>query len=261
MNTLEEAWQKRSKLYKRQIEGVLPKSFPKRANLYLDRWMFEQTQLSIPKNKKVKILDLGCGYGRLSKEILEAYPKAQTLGVDIAENYVNYYNQDLKPRGKAIKGDIRKLKFPKESFDIVIIVTTLIYLSEPEDREESLKHIFSLLKKNGKFVIIERNKVGQKIITGGGLVDILRGKKNKEIESVSFTDNYLRGLIEKQGGVITHSAGIPFWTLMLPLMFLFNRFNKIFLEITLRLVRILDNTFSRVKMPSLYISYVGRILN
>ena len=34
------AWEMRSRIYGTKIEGVLPKSFPRVVNSYLDKWMY-----------------------------------------------------------------------------------------------------------------------------------------------------------------------------------------------------------------------------
>lgn len=259
MNIMEQMWEERSKKYGRKIEGVLPKLFPKAVNLYLDQWMFEQVSYAIEKDKKLKILDLGCGYGRLSKELLESYPNVETVGVDISENYVKLYNQDLKPRGHAIKADIRYLPFKKHVFDIVVVVTTLMYLTKKEDQRKCLKNLFQLLKQGGKFVVIERNPIGNNIVTFGGLVNKLRGQINKEITSVSFHPQYLSKLIKLSGGNISQREGLPVWTILLPELILSGFASEKICNFILKGVKLLDKLCARLIKPSLYVSYIGYV--
>lgn len=185
----------------------MPKSFPRFVNNYLDRWMYGQIKLKI-KNEELKILDLGCGYGRLSKKILDDFPKARTVGIDVSQTYVDLYNQDLAPRGKAVKGDIRKLSFEDSSFNVVIMVTTLMYLTDKKDQQKAMKGMFRVLKPGGSFVVIERNPGGHNILMLGGLVEKIRGPEKREIPSVSFSPEYMQNLIEKSGGRVKKIKGI-----------------------------------------------------
>lgn len=251
-------WEERSKDYGTQITGVLPKSFPLPVNHYLHKWMFKQLKGVIPKNKKVKVLDLGCGYGRLSEEVLWEFPQSRTFGIDISPYYVSLYNKNLFPRGRAIFGDIRTLPFPCSTFDIVFMVTTLMYVTKEKDQEKVMSEIFRVLKRGGKFVIIERNPKGYRIITLGGLISKLRGKKFREITSVSFDKAYMLSLISRYSGSVFALQGIPFFTLFLPFSILTSFVSKSVTEKLLFIVFLFDRLFGWILTPSLYISYSGR---
>lgn len=249
-------WEERSIKYNDQIEGVLPKSFPRDVNLYLDSWMYEKIKSEIKTLKQKKILDLGCGYGRISEKILKEFPKSELRGVDISGHYVSVYNKKLHPRGKAEIGDIRKLSFKDSSFDLVFMVTTLMYISEAKDQEKVINEIFRVLKKDGKFVIIERNLIAHNLVTLFGLIEKIRGKTNKEIPAVSINSRELTRIIEKNGGKVEKTMGLPFWTLFLPILIIFS-FNKNLLLKILEIVKILDKNLGWILTPSLYIGYIG----
>lgn len=259
MDKLEKTWEERSQRYGRSLEGVLTKSFPRVVNLYLHQWMFEQAAKVIDKNKKVKILDLGCGYGRLSREILQKFPRAQTTGLDISENFVRLYNEDLEPRGRAIKGDIRRLPFKKQSFDVVMVVTTLLYLKIKSDQEKCLREIFRVLRPRGYFVIIERNALGYAFITFGGLVGKLRGRENREITTFTFSDQYLLSLIKKNKGNIIQMEGIPLCTFMLPFLIIIGFVSEDITKLILKFIKIVDQKLANFIKPSVYVSYIGNV--
>lgn len=261
MNTrrLKKVWEKRSRKYKGQIEGVLSKSFPRNINMYLDEWMFEQVKKEILSKGKFngKILDLGCGYGRLSRHILKYFPESKTYGVDISKTYVDLYNKNLSPRGKAITANIKRLPYKNNFFDASIMVTTLMYMTGRNDQEQVISEMIRVLKKGGVFIIIERNPIGQKIVTGAGLVEKIRGRKNKEIEAVGFYPSYISGLLNKKGGLIKNTYGIPIWTLTFPLTLLLSLISTNLGELFLRGISFFE---SKLKLPltlSLYISYTG----
>lgn len=253
---IRKAWEDRSEKYGKNIEGVLPKSFPRPVNRYLDRWMYENVKGQIfclcqdlGGQAQLKILDLGCGYGRLSKKILKDFPNTKLFGVDIAQTYVDLYNKDLSPRGKAKRADLKRLPFPNSHFNLVFMVTTLMYLINEKDHQKAMKEIFRVLKPGGRFVIIERNPIGHELVTLGGLLEIIRGRKLKEIDSISFSQKYMCGLIEKNGGTTISVKGIPFWTITLPISFIINKPPSF--------IDYFDDKFGFLLTPSLYISYSG----
>lgn len=252
---IQQFWEARSSRYGQNPRGVLPKALPLPILNYLDDWMYSQVRKVIPEDKKVRILDLGCGYGRLAKRIADDYPKAYIVGVDIAQKYVNLFNNNLGRRGRAIKSDIRKLPFPDQSFNVVIAVTTLMYLVTDKDQISAFSEIFRLLKKSGKFVFIERNPTGQSLVTMGGLVTLLRGRDNEEIQAVSYTSGQIFDLVIRFGGCVERHSGLPFWTIFLPFEYIacfVGGIGKL-----LNLIRRLDNRFGNLLTPSLYISYIG----
>lgn len=250
-------WVKRSKKYRDKIEGVLPKSFPLALNNYLDKWMYSQIKSTISPQGILKILDLGCGYGRLSSKILADFPNVQVYGVDISQTYVNLFNKHLLPRGRAQVGDITKLDFPNYSFDIVFMVTALMYLTDKKSQARAMKEIFSVLKPEGKFVFIERNLYGYKLVTLGGLIDIIRGEKNREITAVSFTPDDFEKFVTKNNASLDKMSGIPILTVFLPLGFLFSYFKLPGEVYFYKVIKFLDSNFSWLLTPSLYISYIG----
>lgn len=258
MTSINQLWEERSRKYKNTLTGVLSKSFPIPINEYLDLWMYSQVKKIVNTGRHVKILDLGCGYGRLSEKLLKDCKNVDILGIDAAKTYVDIYNRDLGPRGKAIVGDIRKLPFRASSFDGVFMVTTLMYLVGKKDQDMAIGEIFRVLRPDGKFVIIERNPLGYQLITLGGLISKIRGIKHREIESVGFTEDDLIGLVQKNSGLVTGMQGIPLWTLLLPFSFtlsiLSTRLGKFFLSF-------LGSIEEKLHLPltfSLYIAYTGK---
>lgn len=208
MNKIESLWEDRSKKYKTDLRGVLPKSFPFWLNGLLHRWMFNQIKKTIKNGDKV--LDLGCGYGRLALEITKNFNKSKVFGVDISKTYVDLFNKNIKNQGKAYKSSITKLPFKNNTFDVVYMVTTLMYLTDEKTQLKALEEIFRVLKRNGKYIFIERNPVGFSIITLGGLITKIRGSKNKEIESVSFKQKEMSNLIKKSGSKLISNDSFPF---------------------------------------------------
>lgn len=257
MKKITTLWEERSKKYRRSPEGVLSKSFPRPINDFLDLWMYKQVVQIVGESNHIKVLDLGCGYGRLSKKILKDFKNAETVGVDFAKTYVDIYNHDLKPRGKAVAGDIRSLSFPTSYFDAAFMVTTLMYLVTTKDQNKAIGELFRVLKPGKKFVIIERNPLGHQIITLGGLISKVRGMKHREIDSVGFTKDYLTFLIEKNGGKVTQTCGIPLWTLLFPMTFIISILSQGLGKAFLSFLMEIEGKLHLPLTFSLYIAYTG----
>jgi ubiquinone/menaquinone biosynthesis C-methylase UbiE len=110
---------------------------------------------NIVKNSE-KVLDIGCGTGHPSLYI--AKDVEFIIGIDKSKRMIEIAKNRLK-RSKVDNivfevGDAASLKFPDESFDVVILCGSLATLS---DKKKSLQEIKRVLKKNGKVACIEAN--------------------------------------------------------------------------------------------------------
>jgi SAM-dependent methyltransferase len=110
--------------------------------LYLEKLKFVDTLLS-GMLKKSKILDIGSGEGAL----VEKYRKK---GYDIEGLDLNYSSKFVK------KGDILKLPYPKNRFDLILCLDVLQYI-EPSQQSKAIKEIKRVVKKNGLVLFILPN--------------------------------------------------------------------------------------------------------
>lgn len=95
------------------------------------------------KNDK-KILDLGCGNGRLAK----LFPKNNYTGVDPSKQLINI-SQKLNPGYKFLVSKPNKLNFSNGSFDIIYCLAVFHHIPSKKIRIEFLKEIKRLLIQNG----------------------------------------------------------------------------------------------------------------
>ncbi len=250
-------WERRSLFFKEDIEGVLPKFLPRQINYFLHQWMLNNIELAID-NKTVKVLDLGCSYGRLSKSILEKFPNTKVTGIDISKTYINFYNKGLHPRGKAVVGTITNLPFSSNQFDVVFMVTTLMYLMKKSDQKKASNELCRVLKKGGRFIIIEPNLISNLIIFLGTVVKLYKGNNNLNIPSKSFSTRYIKTLIKQNGCQIDKISTIPIWTLMMSILLLSSKISYKFTEKLLNVISFLDNKKIFPPILSLYIAYIGK---
>lgn len=116
---------------------------------------------------KLKILDLGCGDGRLSSQLVKMGHEVH--GMDIFREGV----KAAKKSGvSAIEGDIEsKLPFQSGSFDVVLFLDTLEHLY---DEKSVLKEAYRVLKPEGKVIISFPNQFDLRnrfnMLFGGGII-------------------------------------------------------------------------------------------
>lgn len=251
MHNTTEFWESRSKQYQSDPRGVLPKSYPKHLNDYLHSWM---SGIIRDTSHTGTILDIGCGYGRLSREILSFSAKNQTVGIDISKTYVNLYNTSLGPRAKAYVADMRKLPMKDATFDTIVCATSLMYLTNKEDQRKAIAEFARVLKPSGNLVLIERSPSGHSFVTLGGAVTYLRGTKKREIDAVSFSPRDVRDLTSPVF-VQSQAYGMPTFTVSFYVLFFIAKFTPIIAPAALKLVSFADSYISRILTPSLYVAY------
>ena len=101
-----------------------------------------------------KILDAGCGNGRLS-EIFQKI-KVDYTGLDSSSSLLNLAKK-LYPEHKFILGDITNLPFHENSFDAVFCVAVFQHIPSNELRIKALKSIHRILKPKGVFIMTNWN--------------------------------------------------------------------------------------------------------
>ena len=203
-------------------------------------------------------MDIGCGYGRISKKIIDNYPDVIVRGLDISNNYVRVYNSNLGPRGKAYIGTAEKLPFSNSSYDIVLIVATMMYVISRRKQEKVISEVARVLKKGGKVLLIEPTKVSSFF----GFLGSLLKNSNKEshladIHIATFTKKEISKIFLKNGISLLKTTGIPFFSLFLPFLFLLSMVDRKILKIPLIVINRLDKIFSWMVFPSIFIAYSG----
>ena len=71
----------------------------------------------------LRILDVGCGTGEVSRHLAQLYPQASVLGVDILESNLQLARRDSAQLGERLsyeQGDAFSLRFPSNSVDLLV---------------------------------------------------------------------------------------------------------------------------------------------
>lgn len=134
----------------KQIYDNIAKDFSiSRANPWPE---FEYFKGYLQKNQA--ILDLGCGNGRLLGLLKDYQPDYK--GIDysaklIEEAQIKWPNYDFQV------ADITDLSFLKQKFDLVFLIATLHHIPADKLRQKVLSQVHSVLKPNGKLLMINWN--------------------------------------------------------------------------------------------------------
>jgi 2-polyprenyl-3-methyl-5-hydroxy-6-metoxy-1,4-benzoquinol methylase len=104
-------------------------------------------------NKKLRILDLGCGPGLYTEKF--AQKGHQVKGVDYSKNSIDYAKGSAKE--KSLKIDYEHKNYllldEEDKYDLVIMIFTDFGVLNPKDRETLLKNVKRALKPAGTFII------------------------------------------------------------------------------------------------------------
>lgn len=138
-----------------------------------------------------KILDLGCGNGKL--RLLFKETDIDYVGVDNSSELLKIAEKRLNfklPRQKFIKANILNLPFPDNSFDVVFFVAVLHHIPSKIFRQQVLREIRRVLKPNGILIMTNWNRYQKR---GPQLKYIIKYTLLKIIgrSELDFKDTYL----------------------------------------------------------------------
>jgi len=105
--------------------------------------------------KDQKILDLACGYGRLTIPLFKQGYDIE--GIDLAPNFINDAKAQAKEKKLDIKfkvGNMLKLPYSADSFDALICMwSSFNHLLTQKDQVKGLNEMLRVLKKGGYAII------------------------------------------------------------------------------------------------------------
>lgn len=124
--------------------------------------------------KKLKIIDVCCGWGRHCFELVKR-EEVEITGIDISSHFINYADRKLKKqkgeqKPQFIARDLFDVNF-REEFDVALNLWTSFGLYEDDRKNlEMLKKISSFLRPEGIFIldVVNRERLATKL---SGLLD------------------------------------------------------------------------------------------
>ncbi len=113
------------------------------------------------KNKKGKILDLGCGSGRNFLKF-----KGELYALDFSERMIELAKeraQKLKIKSKFFVSEVYNLPFENNFFDYALFASVLHCIKSKAKRKKALKELYRVLKKGGKAIITVWSRKSERI--------------------------------------------------------------------------------------------------
>ena len=126
-------------------------------NYYVDRTQKSMLSQLIKLKKDFKVLDVGCGVGRMSLWIAPQVEKI--IGVDVSPKMIEIagtraISSELSNCEFLVLGEI-SLPFSVEEFDLVLAVWLLKYIVDEDKLKLMIREMCRLTKAGGSIVIIE----------------------------------------------------------------------------------------------------------
>ncbi|MBS1920212.1 MAG: class I SAM-dependent methyltransferase [Bacteroidetes bacterium] len=107
------------------------------------------------KNKCKEVLEIGCGNGYTLSLLTSEFPDYNFLGLDFSEDLLKIANDRQLSGARFEQGDVRKLRFEDNSFDVVFTERCIINLLSWEEQQQGLNEMHRVLKKGGYILFIE----------------------------------------------------------------------------------------------------------
>lgn len=98
-----------------------------------------------------RVLDIGCGVGTWSVRMAEQ--GAQVLGVDISAAMIDMAEPHAGVEYRVAAA--HELDCPDGYFDLVVSVTVLQHITDPEELKRALRNLRRMLKDSGRFFVLE----------------------------------------------------------------------------------------------------------
>jgi ubiquinone/menaquinone biosynthesis C-methylase UbiE len=164
---------------KEQVDELFTKTVDNWARFYADpqpanlnsqnlvsrrQFALEMIEAKVPTGSK--ILDIGCGTGHLAGELMRR--GYQALGVDFSEGMVSYAREHYGADRFQV-GDIERIPFPDNSFDGIMCLGVMEYLSSDEP---ALREMWRVLKPGGWAVITTPSSICPFFYTDRAIVNM-----------------------------------------------------------------------------------------
>jgi len=105
--------------------------------------------------RKLRLLDVGCGTGRFLDFVKQAWPRLQIIGLDMSDAYIRHAKRHLRrSRTRFVVGKAEEIPLSDNSQDAVTS-TFLFHELPPKVRRIALRECARVLKPGGRLVLLD----------------------------------------------------------------------------------------------------------
>lgn len=112
----------------------------------IQRYAFQRLELQLERAgtfRAPRILDVGCGTGTLTKRLVEKYPNASGVGLDIAPQMIAWAKQNHgSERLQFVQQSLDQFK-PEQPFDLVISNAAFQWMPQLKEQFDELKQMMT----------------------------------------------------------------------------------------------------------------------
>jgi ubiquinone/menaquinone biosynthesis C-methylase UbiE len=150
--------------------------------------------------RKLRLLDVGCGTGRFLDSVKQAWPRLQITGLDMSDAYVRHARRDLRrSRTDFIVGKAEEIPLPDNSQDAVTSIF-LFHELPPKIRRIALRECARVLKPGGRLVLLDSLQHGDQPDFEGLL----------ELFPRSYHEPYYSSYIKEDFASLASECGLKF---------------------------------------------------
>lgn len=106
----------------------------------------------VPLQGNEKVLDVGCGEGKITAELVQKLPKGSILGIDISPSMIEFAQKHFSFPGSAIEfmlKDAQEMNFSSK-FDVILSFTALQWIGS---HEKFLSRAYESLNPSGRLAV------------------------------------------------------------------------------------------------------------
>jgi ubiquinone/menaquinone biosynthesis C-methylase UbiE len=119
---------------------------------FLDSFERDVLQKMLRDVRSGKVLDVGCGTGRVIRKLLDR--GAEIVGLDVSPEMLKIARKKFK-KTTFIEGNIENMLFPDEDFDMVIASFVIVHL---KNLQKAFDEVYRILKPGGVFIVTNINQ-------------------------------------------------------------------------------------------------------
>lgn len=120
-----------------------------------DRYLWHEFVSKVPVGESERIVDVGCGTGKSTREVARAARAGRVLGIDLSSRMLDYARRRSDEEGltnvEYVQGDAQVHPFPAAAFDLAISLFGAMFFNDPV---AAFSNIRQALRPNGRLACV-----------------------------------------------------------------------------------------------------------